>query len=1857
MFTRSEKFAKTISEYFQKQKKLSASFRDKIQIVPTSVTLTDMNIGLNKSLSFSDPFSETPARISLRDSTVSTGSQLKEDWNKKIQKQTLENVIFSVIDRNGLSSLSDRTKGGPVSPRKSQKNEASSISQLVKKQGIEKKEKIEFSTSYSKISKIQYISIGLASSQTVRNWAEKTLPNGKILGEVTSANTLHHKTFKPLKGGLFCDRIFGPLRDFECACGIQKRPTQEEYQKIIEHKQIQRKFCSICDVEYTWSILRRYQLGYIQLVSPVSHVWYLKANPSYFAILLDFKKSVLEKIIYCTETLTLENSRKVLQDFSNTETPSELFSSWRKNQQIEIPFDQGFDNPLTNPFFYFSLEYKEKLVKVKKKFEEMKRLSLNSGSLSSQNEQVDSLFSLYSNGQGLTKGFLALPKDPFDIPPPYSAEKKMNGTSMASESQGSAYFFPPKERSSQFKIEGLRLLGIEKPDRPFLLPKEKTWNEKVGFKNTGTGKRTNFFLGQQTKFSSTFDFFHFFLTREDFLLSYFPFRPLQAKINSPFSFESLLFGQTENFLSDAGNFSKSSQTFDSDYELDTNLNQETDFQFQKSAKEKEQFKDFYCFHLMKDSRNQEIYQSFSKVLQKKIYKFTNFLKRQIFKRQIVTFLNTQKEEMISSRTQKGLPRSFTGEEKILNFNFVETSLFLFENVLSGSFRNDTDQKYFYVLFLVLKNFKNLNLISKTESQVRLVIMENFKKYKNFEPVQNFNFHSNKLQFSEFSNFEKSFLSCVQLKLQDSKVNFLKNKKVNDFKTNGLTLFSDKKLAEPIYETKLFSVSFQKFYKSQFDSNFSFENLMNFQKLNQKNPNENFLFQYFSNYLAFFILKVQLRNKMKKSFLKKQSISSSYKDMENSIKIDQKFTSVFSGLSRMSNFQFEKVFYKKFDLNSWKLNSKQLFFTSSLSLNVHLKTKKKVQKILPSVFETSKRDKKLSLLLSHQNLNPKNTNVQNSIIQIPGFHLFVSSFDVQPLLFTAFILKLKSTVLSSYKNQENLIEQDLLRSILDKEFQKNRNFSLGFTSKKLVKNVFNWKYSYFLSNFYKNWNSLSEKKRTQQLKIDWLKKNQVYSFIGQNKKNPHLLKAQIFQKSYKKTRIFAESLFFDFFKQKDKQLKTTVETLSRLQIICTYALPDLAMFSLSGRGNGQTQKNRQTTLLIKNVLNQKKLQNQFKSSIEQSRQNRSLYLFDKSIFPEQVFNDSLYTPTSLTLSMNRGKNFKNSEKSEFTKLQNSIYALSYRESWAQEKDWLYFSYYNLAPRKFEDFSIPVYKIRGFDESAKNLNENDKTIQIGAQVVQKLLFEFNSVELQKMDKQNHMLLYNFNKNIHILKTFVKKGFAGKFEIKELKKLCKKRDHLVSKTKLIRKLFLKNSSPSSMILTTLPVLPPDLRPILKMQDQIAASDLNRLYQRVIYRNERLKKFRQNLSIVDPFPLKFSQKLLQEAVDNLIQNGKGGVPPERDSRGRSLKSLSEILKGKQGRFRQYLLGKRVDYSGRSVIVVGPKLKLHECGLPKEIAIELFLPFLIQKILHYKFARTVIGAKTFIQSTDPRQSNLCLFVLSELMQSHPILLNRAPTLHRLGFQAFQPKLIEGRAILLHPLVCPAFNADFDGDQMAVHLPLTIEACAESWKLMFGRNHLISTATGDPILLPSQDMVLGCYYLTNEVFKFSYFGSNSEKKQQSSLPSNSSKIIELSETERKTKSLTSDFYENSVLNKLDVMLSKSILTNKAQKHTKILNRYFNNLNQVMKAYQRQTLSVHSDIWVKWDKSVESLPSADRGKDGKYFLPQTHPLEIRVNLDGSWQEIRLKQLRRFGKNNLQTNQYIRTTPGRVLFYEVVTNCMK
>ncbi len=400
--------------------------------------------------------------------------------------------------------------------------------------------------------------------------------------------------------------------------------------------------------------------------------------------------------------------------------------------------------------------------------------------------------------------------------------------------------------------------------------------------------------------------------------------------------------------------------------------------------------------------------------------------------------------------------------------------------------------------------------------------------------------------------------------------------------------------------------------------------------------------------------------------------------------------------------------------------------------------------------------------------------------------------------------------------------------------------------------------------------------------------------------------------------------------------------------------------------------------------------------------------------------------------------------------------------------------------------------------------------------------------------------------------------------------KRAKLIKRLRLIDNFIATGSRPEWMILSYVPVIPPDLRPMVQLDGgRFATSDLNDLYRRVINRNNRLARLQEILA--PEIIVRNEKRMLQEAVDALIDNGRRGRTVV-GANNRALKSLSDIIEGKQGRFRQNLLGKRVDYSGRSVIVVGPKLKIHQCGLPREMAIELFQPFVIHRLIKNNLVNNIKAAKKLIQRGDPSVWD----VLEEVIAGHPVMLNRAPTLHRLGIQAFEPIIVEGRAIQLHPLVCPAFNADFDGDQMAVHVPLSLESQAEARLLMLASNNILSPATGSPIVAPSQDMVLGCYYLT---------------ARNPALPD-------------------------------------------------LTERYFSNLEDVIRAYDRAELNIHNFVWVRYDGLMESDE------------PETEPLETIDPGDGTiTKRYKYRRIRETKSGEL-LSQYIFTTPGRIIYNKTI-----
>ena len=563
--------------------------------------------------------------------------------------------------------------------------------------------------------------------------------------------------------------------------------------------------------------------------------------------------------------------------------------------------------------------------------------------------------------------------------------------------------------------------------------------------------------------------------------------------------------------------------------------------------------------------------------------------------------------------------------------------------------------------------------------------------------------------------------------------------------------------------------------------------------------------------------------------------------------------------------------------------------------------------------------------------------------------------------------------------------------------------------------------------------------------------------------------------------------------------------------------------------------------------------------------------------------------------------------------NYLYGISHDMTWRQVEDFQDFLMYSWEQPVLNDGIIPYYSATQLTENyaARTIpiHKQYYPIQTGGFVFQKLFSHYNLIGLQRqlaLDLTEVKRTLSFLKNKFDSFDLPKQQKTKlQIEISRFKELEKK---LLRRLIYFRDFYKANNQPAWMVLSYLPVLPPGLRPITSIRGELVVSDLNSLYRKVLTRNRRLTTSTR-FSIFDTSlsgswaSWCYNLRQVQESVDSLLKTGKV-------ESGKTTKSLLDALKGKRGRFRQHLLGKRVDYSGRSVIVVGPELKIYECGLPKQMAVELFQPFLIQQLRNKGIAFTTTGAKAIISERKP----IIWTLLREILQSHPVLLNRAPTLHRLGIQSFIPKLVDGKAILLHPLVCPAFNADFDGDQMAVHVPLSPAARAEAFNLLLACNHLLSPASGQPLLLPTQDMILGCYYLTI-----------SKEKNDFILPN----------------------------------FSKEILN----KNSSIIGKWYSKIQHVLEEYYNQSLELHSPIWVRWKGKIQNLASEQNAQD------RNTPFEVRFSSSGQTEFIFFDKyiIESLSKNSINpepiknisipiTQCFLRTTPGRLLLYKIIALAM-
>nr|YP_009185231.1 beta' subunit of RNA polymerase [Bracteacoccus giganteus]ALO63536.1 beta' subunit of RNA polymerase [Bracteacoccus giganteus] len=1866
-------------------------------------------------------------------------------------------------------------------------------------------------TSYSKFHEMKLVSVGLASAEKIRQWAEKTLPNGKILGQINNANTLHHKTFKPQKGGLFCERIFGPLKDFECACGQTQKPSAVLYgdesnctavydlrssvvqsapqrrkqtadqlvtsngrnagRDINMHGQTERKFCPNCDVEYTWSIIRRYQMGYIQLVSPVSHLWYLKANPSYLSLLLDMKRKNLENVIYCSETMTLENTWKSTQNFGMSLggecSPKVLFSAWKQlmtEEQTLKPYRAQNEIDEQNKI----TAKDEKHPQNNSVLENVNILEFNRSQKNNEkNNASQTLVSEWSaeNKKSNARPFQNNKKHDASFfqnsPISYMSYMRLMNLQKRFFNKNIEVQKIKDKKSSDSKTQRIarpfeiRSEGIvshtqcqklveENSSVFYLFHREHDENNKICEQNVNK-KKFSFIL---QKFWKQF-YKDFYIHAQ--LKSIYAQRKIsqRAKIehlsriknkkqnsnlarfvyllNDPVSLGSDLGSKYEKVDENTGLFIAlrkikrwNSKCYSKQYEPNMRfISAKPSSLVNKSNAPVDELDLLKCY-IHSDNID------FSKIWLWRLLSFFNKIELYTslwrFNKKHVSLMNltnaiyysmphkyaTRNNHLNSIdkqiNTEQKLNNTFAyGGSEILNFDdtkMVENSPLFKERYKKkkGVQNQSTSLK---TLIQIIKYSFRLHLINCLQNQTKSLCSEYLKNRAHpsianlgVEKFSFMNYIYDEWIYARNKN-TKLLINLLIEKLTGFLVKNILQKKSSLVHSMRFVLYNKKDVMnESIhneYKVSIYSGSNQtRIVKNDYIKHpapySKLTKYLSAEQLSQlamKKTTPRFGRVYYAPCVQEYppiwesvhhvmMRKIDFGNKL--SHYENSLDAAHIEDMRDyapqsnqSHRARMTFSRINTGEieSALSDIKTNRTDGRAFDFLFYSPHSEtntEIIFPKLLTLlkksilnklSFRNKQKKRADgSILPNLYTHYKMQKKE--VSSQPYISKKNSLRDEAIARV-----FLSAFD-RPK--DGAYHKLDRNVYARYiyiflmqlhiPNQQNKIWRDSCvspkqlfnTSVYNRFLLQYCGYDLFSKKSMNMPPIRRIGVTYDETNQSKSKKPISQKKSKREI---FYSDTAISSNIWNQKQHKHLV--SIFD--------YSDQALYNNKKNSFESPLAIGLSSTKMKSIVLHAQCHSFLLR-EDADNAQTK--RTASVLLSPIYLKKAFTNNYVSK-NKLKVYKKIRIYNLSIGRALNSLDNVTGSASLTKKNNYSLNRRKSkitdghnivDLSRKNRIFNNVYCLSHRYCWNLERNWQYFSYYNWAQGEFDDLIIPRYQHRIISEIASPDVNVDNTIA-GAAIIQKCLSELNPKELRKMDKQNRILLYELNKKISKLKNLAKKGFAEKIEKKQLKQFCEKRDFLIRRTKLVRKLFRKNSNPESMILTTLPVLPPDLRPILKMQDQIAASDLNRLYQRVIYRNDRLRKFLKDPAISNSFEMKYAQRLLQEAVDNLIQNGKGGVAPERDSRGRALKSLSESLKGKQGRFRQYLLGKRVDYSGRSVIVVGPKLKLHECGLPKEMAKELFLPFLIKRILHYKLARTVIGAKTIIKTNEILTEQL----LREILQSIPILLNRAPTLHRLGIQAFQPVLIEGRAILLHPLVCPAFNADFDGDQMAVHVPITVEARSEAWKLMFSRNNLISPATGDPIMLPSQDMVLGCYYLTTEIpnrFRDIYTGIPQALPSLNKHTQNSLKL-NVDDMTRHYAPGTNSSHEKKVLfdsehKAPNASENKHVLAESNANDMFVFSRSmlafcFSNFDQVLIAYQQKQIDVHTSIWVVWNDFLEVANEISQ------------PLEIRLTLGGYWQEIRFKSFCRFDRTGFKSNQLIRTTAGRVLLNKIIHNCMK
>nr|YP_010732085.1 RNA polymerase beta' subunit [Massjukichlorella minus]WDY12999.1 RNA polymerase beta' subunit [Massjukichlorella minus] len=1583
---------------------------------------------------------------------------------------------------------------------------------------------------------IDSIEIGIPSSQQILTWAERRLPNGKKVGEIKNSKTVNYKKFTPLLDGLFCERIFGPVKSGICACG-KKQP----------HKNM--RFCEKCEVEYTDKNVRRYRLGYISLLSSVAHIWYLKGRPSYLSIFLGKRKKTVMALAYCNAYL-IEQAFSPIKDNTESECRQdhglEMYSknikSFTRTRHFATRFYKSEKFKSKKNFFSsttqtFSGQAPFSTTPIRSTIEGDNNLSNTNNQFAQKNKRekaeiVNSFLYLLTHILGNSENnsatsisyahYLSSVKDSNK-----SIVKRKLATILQKEEE--------KENKKQFK-RSLRLL-------PNTLVNFQKQAREIDPDNFSKNKNVTLFSTEKLLENNN--------QLQDIKLRQIPIPKLRRTIGK------------KNTSINPKSFVES---FSANVSIETSRSPRMGFRFSKGI-------DF-------DS---------------------NFEKE-----------STQPGQAAVDNVARG--ENFNFQEKSSKVSPPENKLLclLADTPQKGTNSYNRSQTLPFLPSLVCKyNLRDelLNIFNSSPLEEDTPIPL-YCSTKRWQPLQDVHKFMAEQSFYQFNNLKKE--AYLQTKSP-----FLKERLFEQNWSSKSPISSESLGVEqerlPINSLKRFSeIKFASGKPSIFKNTVQLPQSIT--------PN----YDIDQEIVPDGVREVEVKSVLKKDDLK------SLRHILYKTLLKQKKLRNYNQINRESSQLAKNRFADSRLLLNLSTRLDQGTVNSAVILwdTLFSKTKKTKYPIGSLLFDTGFASEKANyldqsvrtfksywksyLLKSNRGsilpyLNGERELFQESLKEANiknQFYFLKQAFELKGL---ASHLKInlqekvkKSSTFSSllWQNERyntaglNRVKRDFIPNTMFKQFFSNGNHFTFNKADIFLQNIYNENKAIFINRTAKNQVNLFEERLMYT----------VYNSLEDSHISTHSTvspSATVKNASLSSFLILPETMrVVDYFNLLEKEYVYNPERIN-LKLEVPLEKDALLVDNVKSlqMGTFEKEQNSKKELQAGKIRHTTSLQVQLPNRISQ------FFRINLSTRPGQA-------GVSIGASRSSRMNVKSFESNVLSS--NLDKSIQKRVS--------------LTDNQWDEKRQP-----GRNKERELLSQVELTAireilsYTGGGALKHLLERFDVQSFSTFlltDIQITREAYTYREKAPFAEDIVtkKKILAG---------LSRRIYRNARRLKIAQLLDRSNRRPEWMMISTLPVLPPDLRPILQMSENlVVASDLNSLYQRVIYRNNRYYKLR----LIDFHLVTAMQRLVQDAVDRLIENGKGGSKPFYTPTGRPLKSLSDTLKGKKGRFRLNLLGKRVDFSGRSVIVVSPHLKIHECGLPKEIALKLYTYFLLRQFMLKKQASSILIAKNIIKQ---RKSSMW-DMLRDIIYYHPLLLNRAPTLHRLGIQAFQPRLVSGSAILLHPLVCSGFNADFDGDQMGVHLPLAFSARAEAWDLLWSRNNILSPATGEPVLVPSQDMVLGFYYMTAS------FPTRSLRMQEENL------LVKF-ESYANSQKLPSGSLEKGLVRFLDGQYSRVPDIRELEFATRIFSHYID----VTRAFQNGHIGLHTPIWLKWDGKVEN----DSG-------PEV-PLELRLNSFGSSTYIYPKYKRRNDEHlcylqpheeNLSSSTiYTRTTVGRVLVNSIIFSC--